>query len=57
MESAINDRFMNPNVPDEIAGSIRPKTLSDFIGHESLKQNLSVFISGARARGEPMDHV
>ena len=57
MESAVNDRFMNPNVPDEIATSIRPKTLSDFIGHESLKQNLSVFISGARVRGEPMDHV
>ena len=57
MENAINDRFMNPNVPDEIAVSIRPKTLSDFIGHESLKQNLSVFISGARGRAEPMDHV
>ena len=39
MENAINDRFMNPNVPDEMAGSIRPKVLADFIGHESLKQN------------------
>lgn len=50
-------RFMDPNIPDEMAATIRPKTLSDFIGHESLKQNLSVFISGARSRGEPMDHV
>lgn len=51
------NRFMDPNIPDEMAATIRPKTLSDFIGHESLKQNLSVFISGARSRGEPMDHV
>jgi len=52
-----NDRFMNPNIPDELATSIRPKSLSDFIGHESLKQNLSVFINGAKSRGEAMDHV
>ena len=48
---------MDPNIPDEIANSIRPKTLDDFIGHESLKQNLSVFVSAARSRGEAMDHV
>ena len=51
------DRFLDPNIPDEMAASIRPKTLSDFIGHEGLKQNLSIFISGARSRGEAMDHV
>ena len=53
----INDRFFNSNIPDELATSIRPKVLSDFIGHESLKQNLSVFISGAKNRCEAMDHV
>ena len=53
----VNDRFLDPNIPDELATSIRPKTLSDFIGHESLKQNLSVFISGAKTRNEAMDHV
>ncbi len=52
-----NDRFFNPNIPDEMAASIRPRVLSDFIGHKSLKQNLSVFISGAKNRGEAMDHV
>ena len=51
------NRFLDPNIPDEMAATIRPKTLADFIGHDSFKQNLSVFISGARARGEPMDHV
>ncbi|MBO4683288.1 MAG: Holliday junction branch migration DNA helicase RuvB [Alphaproteobacteria bacterium] len=57
MENMTRDRFLDPNIPEEMAVSIRPKTLADFIGHESLKQNLSVFISGARSRGEPMDHV
>ena len=52
-----NKRFMDPNIPDEMAASIRPKTLADFIGHDSLKQNLSVFVSAARNRGEAMDHV
>ena len=50
-------RFLDPNIPDEMASSIRPKTLGDFIGHDALKQNLSVFISAARGRSESMDHV
>ena len=57
METKIENRFFNPNIPEEMAASIRPKVLTDFIGHDSLKQNLSVFISGARSRGESMDHV
>ncbi len=52
-----NDRFFDPNIPDDIAASIRPRALMDFIGHDSLKQNLSVFISGAKSRAEAMDHV
>lgn len=52
-----NKRFLDPNIPDEMAATIRPKTLGDFIGHDSLKQNLSVFVSAARNRGEAMDHV
>jgi len=52
-----NKRFMDPNIPDDMAATIRPKTLNDFIGHDSLKQNLSVFVSAARNRGEAMDHV
>jgi Holliday junction resolvasome RuvABC ATP-dependent DNA helicase subunit len=34
------ERFLDANIPDEMAATIRPRTLSDFIGHESLKQNL-----------------
>ena len=51
------ERFLDANIPDDMAATIRPRSLADFIGHESLKQNLSVFVSGARSRGEAMDHV
>ena len=51
------ERFLDANIPDEMAATIRPRSLADFIGHESLKQNLSVFVSGARSRAEAMDHV
>jgi len=52
-----NDRFLNPELPDELGAGIRPKKLTDFVGQEGLKQNLSVFINGAASRGEAMDHV
>ena len=51
------ERFLDANIPDDMAATIRPRSLGDFIGHDSLNQNLSVFISGARSRGEAMDHV
>lgn len=52
-----NKRFMNPNIPDDMVATIRPRALADFIGHDALKQNLSVFVSAARKRAEAMDHV
>ncbi len=41
--------------PQEMA--LRPATLSEFIGQQSLCENLRVFIQSARARKEAMDHV
>lgn len=38
-------------------GSLRPKTVSEYIGQEKAKDNLSVFIDAARMRNEPLDHV
>ena len=51
------ERFLDANIPDDMGTTIRPRSLMDFVGHDSLKQNLSVFVSGARSRGEAMDHV
>ncbi len=36
--------------------SLRPRTLEEFIGQETIKQSLKVFIDSAKARGEPLDH-
>lgn len=42
---------------DENEGSLRPKTLLEYIGQKKAKDNLSVFIEAAKMRGEPLDHV
>ena len=36
---------------------LRPKTLADYVGQEKVKDNLSVYIKAALARGESLDHV
>ena len=42
---------------DSGEGSLRPRTLSEYIGQKKAKENLSVFIKAAKMRGEPLDHV
>ena len=42
---------------DEGEGSLRPKALTEYIGQEKAKGNLSIFIQAAKMRGEPLDHV
>ena len=36
---------------------LRPQTLSEYIGQNKVRENLSVFLAAARGRGEPLDHV
>ena len=46
------------SLPENSAeGSLRPKTLGEYIGQEKAKANLSVFINAAKMRGESLDHV
>ena len=42
---------------DAQEGSLRPKTLQEYIGQEKAKGNLAVFIAAAKKRGESLDHV
>ena len=37
--------------------SLRPQRLSEFIGQQQARANLTVFIEAARARNEALDHV
>jgi Holliday junction DNA helicase RuvB len=37
--------------------ALRPQTLAEFVGQRTLCDNLAVFVTAARQRGEPIDHV
>ena len=54
------DRSVSPHQREEEAAldsALRPTRLADFPGQERLKQNLSILIEAAKARGEVLDHV
>ena len=56
----VNDEIITTAVSlpeDNAEGSLRPKTIGEYIGQEKAKDNLSVFIDAAKMRGEPLDHV
>ena len=36
---------------------LRPQTLDDYIGQQTVTDNLKVFIEAAKRRGEPLDHL
>ena len=58
-----NDIYEEPIVAktflEEDSGEVtlRPKTLNEYIGQEKAKENLSIFITAAKQRTEPLDHV
>ncbi len=37
--------------------ALRPQLLSEFVGQQQARKNLSIFIEAARKRGEALDHV
>ena len=53
-EPIVAKTFLNEDTGET---SLRPHTLSEYIGQEKAKQNLSIFIEAARRRTEPLDHV
>ena len=55
-----DERITTPELTqhdEEIETSLRPKFLRDYIGQEKAKENLSIYITAARQRGEALDHV
>jgi Holliday junction DNA helicase RuvB len=53
-------QFLAPVLGDaeeELERSLRPRTLSDFVGQERVKEQLSIALEAAKARGEALDHV
>jgi Holliday junction DNA helicase RuvB len=52
-------RLVNPNPQpdDRLEPALRPRTLTDLIGQDRVKENLSILIAAARQRNEALDHV
>ncbi len=42
---------------DEWQTTLRPQRLDDYIGQAAFKENLKIYISAAKSRKEPLDHV
>src|SRR2546422_8158805 len=56
----MNDRLISPKMSEEeqaIETSLRPRRLSEYIGQEKIKENLSILLEAARRRNESVDHV
>ena len=43
--------------PEDPDAALRPKSLAEFVGQASARENLRVFIEAARSRKEALDHV
>jgi Holliday junction DNA helicase RuvB len=54
------DRLIAPQAEgraeEAIDRSIRPKSLADYIGQSAVKEQMDIFLSAAKGRGEPLDH-
>jgi Holliday junction DNA helicase RuvB len=54
-------RILAADLVDEgdvlIEGSLRPRSLDEYIGQREVKANLSVLLSAAKGRGEAADHI
>ncbi len=42
---------------EEFDRTLRPHSLDEFVGQTQLKEQLSIFLEAAKARGEPCEHV
>src|SRR5215472_8407789 len=52
-------RMVSPERRSDDVGdtALRPQSLTDFVGQQQARKNLSIFIEAARKRGEALDHV
>ena len=42
---------------EELDGSLRPRSLEEFVGQERVKEQLAVALEAAKGRGDALDHV
>jgi Holliday junction DNA helicase RuvB len=56
----VSGQFLAPALrqdEEELETSLRPRRLHDFVGQERTKEQLSIALEAAKARGEALDHV
>lgn len=41
---------------EKLESSLRPQTLSEYIGQTKVKENMAIYIEAAKKRNEPLDH-
>jgi Holliday junction DNA helicase RuvB len=52
------DRITTPERTNEDSDTaLRPKSLDEFVGQQTARENLRIFVEAAKSRGEPLDHV
>ncbi len=59
-EFDFENRIVSPDYSGEDVEtelSLRPKLLSEYIGQQKVKDNLSIYMNAAKMRGESLDHV
>lgn len=59
-EMDFENRIVSPDynyIQDETELSLRPKSLSEYIGQDKVKENLNIYITAAKQRNESLDHV
>ncbi|MGR3293446.1 MAG: Holliday junction branch migration DNA helicase RuvB [Candidatus Scalindua sp.] len=56
---ADNNILSSDNAPedDNLDVELRPKRFCDFIGQESIKENLHIYIEASKKRGDVLDHI
>jgi Holliday junction DNA helicase RuvB len=54
-----HDRLISPRATpreESLDRTVRPQSLADYIGQPVVREQMEIFVSAARSRGEPLDH-
>jgi Holliday junction DNA helicase RuvB len=56
MSNRVTTAVLAPD-EEELEGSLRPRSLGEFVGQERVKEQLAIALEAAKGRGEALDHV
>ena len=56
VERIVTAAAVSPN-EENVDRALRPTLLSEYVGQELVRDQLSIFIAAAKRRGEPLDHL